>query len=170
MNKLQVKPGPRVSVSLYSQELQSLRKRLHELIAGRKFFIILVTGDRNWPWSARFIIGKALQDVTRTLAPDVFIVLIEGGAKGADYCAKTYAEKCGWGVLEVEAHWDLYGNRAGPVRNRQMFELGQNVILAFHDDLSKSRGTKSMVGICTESGSQVTLYGTDGKASTLGSE
>lgn len=51
-------------------------------------------------------------------------VLIQGGAPGADYMAKVWAQENGIKVIEYLANWKKYGKKAGPLRNAQMIEHG----------------------------------------------
>ncbi|KKN01348.1 hypothetical protein LCGC14_1128740 [marine sediment metagenome] len=40
----------------------------------------------------------------------------------------------------------MYGKAAGPIRNKQMLDEGQpHLVLAFHDNIEESTGTKDMV-------------------------
>ena len=49
-------------------------------------------------------------------------------------------------MVGVPANWVKYGRAAGPIRNRRMLELvPPDLVVAFHDDLESSRGTKDMV-------------------------
>jgi len=43
------------------------------------------------------------------------------------------------------ADWERYGRAAGPIRNRQMIETKPNLVLAFHNNLALSKGTKNTV-------------------------
>lgn len=43
------------------------------------------------------------------------------------------------------AEWDIYGLSAGPIRNKLMLDRKPKVVLTFHSDLDKSRGTKNMI-------------------------
>lgn len=72
------------------------------------------------------------------------ITIIEGGAKGADFCARLYARYCGWELKEYPADWKTHGKRAGPIRNAQMLaEATPDLVVAF---LAKdSRGTADML-------------------------
>jgi len=48
----------------------------------------------------------------------------------------------------------LYGKAAGPIRNRQMINrLNPNTdeVLAYHEDLDKSKGTKHAVEVARQS-------------------
>ena len=79
------------------------------------------------------------------------VVLIHGGAEGADLLADQ------WGVvnwLEIEeykADWDKYGKAAGMIRNRQMLEEGKpDLVVAF--PTKNSIGTWGMIKIAREAG------------------
>ncbi len=72
-------------------------------------------------------------------APDAYgnqlpgdILIIHGGAKGADRIADEWAV-VNWTLLEeYKADWDTHGKAAGAIRNRQMIIEGKpDVVLAF---------------------------------------
>ena len=71
------------------------------------------------------------------------IIIVSGGARGADAWAKRYAVDRGYRYMEFPADWDTYGRRAGYIRNRAMHEyISTHVnrgVIAFWD--GKSRGT-----------------------------
>jgi len=71
--------------------------------------------------------------------------LIEGGAPGADSLAREYAIRANWAYTEVPAIWRLHGKAAGPIRNRQMLDMGPELVIAFHHDYQNSKGTKDCV-------------------------
>lgn len=79
-------------------------------------------------------------------------VLIEGGARGADRLARTWAE---WMRIRVEtynADWDRYKKSAGPIRNRQMLVEGKpDLVIAFPG----GNGTKNMIDQATRAGIKV---------------
>lgn len=98
---------------------------------------IIVSGDRNWDdpeLIARVIL--LLDPATDTL--------IEGEALGADTLARIEAEKRGITVDKTPANWKKFGGAAGPIRNREMLDKGGELVIAFHDDLFHSKGTKDM--------------------------
>lgn len=78
----------------------------------------------------------------------------------------------GVGWLRVAADWEKYGKRAGPIRNQAMLdylvlgrESGQTVgVVAFHDGLEASKGTKDMVTRATKAGVPVKLIAHDAGA------
>lgn len=104
---------------------------------------ILVCGDRNWTdWA---MIVKALWEHERIFGE---LTIIQGEARGADHIASRLADAHGWHNKPFPANWDSFGPAAGPIRNRQMLKEGHpQLVLAFHDTLDASKGTKDMVDI-----------------------
>lgn len=96
---------------------------------------VLVTGDRNWT-------DKEMIEHVLSLWLTPKDTLIHGAARGADILAGKAAEEFGATVLPFSADWDKYGRAAGPIRNRQMLDQKPDLVLAFHDNLKDSKGTK----------------------------
>lgn len=70
------------------------------------------------------------------------IIILSGGAKGADALGERYARENGLSVERYPAEWAKYGRGAGPRRNQKMAEAC-DLAICFWD--GKSRGTKSMI-------------------------
>ena len=70
------------------------------------------------------------------------MVVVSGGAKGADALAELYAKQNGLEIQLFKPDWKMFGRGAGVIRNRQIVESCDYVI-AFWD--GKSRGTKSSI-------------------------
>ena len=70
------------------------------------------------------------------------IVIVSGGASGADTIGERYAEENEFKVEKYPADWKNYGRSAGPKRNKQMAEVSDYVI-CFWD--GNSKGTKTMI-------------------------
>jgi len=105
---------------------------------------VLVCGGRDFV-DYRFA-ANALNQVH---ARRPITVLIHGGARGADALGARWAAQNDVEVLPFPADWDLYGKRAGPIRNRQMLRLGQpDLVIA----LPGGCGTMDMVGITIAAG------------------
>lgn len=101
---------------------------------------VLITGDRDW--DDDFPIDVVIAGL-RSLIGD-HLVILHGAAKGAD----NLADQWKWNGVEVQpypADWATYGKRAGPIRNRQMLDQQPDLVVAFHDRLEFSRGTKDCV-------------------------
>lgn len=116
---------------------------------------VLVCGDRRWS-HAGVLVG-VLDRIHRERGIDV---VIEGEARGADTMAAGWAENHGVRVEPYPASWARHGRAAGPIRNRRMLEEGRpELVVAFHDDLARSKGTLSMVALARKAGVPVEVYG-----------
>ena len=107
---------------------------------------VLVTGDRNW------YDYNLIRDALSALVLEGYTELIEGEARGVDRLAARAGEAIGMNVIRVPAEWHLYGRSAGPIRNQEMLKKQPDLVMAFHDDLPNSKGTKHMVGIARKAG------------------
>lgn len=139
---------------------------------------VLVTGDRNWTDS--WVLWGVLDDVHDAEPIDV---LIEGCATGADQLAGDHGPAVlggpggavgwawVWGVAgdHHPAHWRhgescppdcrrAIGRAAGPIRNGEMLAEGRpDLVVAFHLDIARSRGTRDMVNRALRAGVPVLL-------------
>ena len=110
---------------------------------------VLVTGARDW--TNQEAVYRELDSF-----PDDTIV-IEGGAAGADRCAKVAAIRLAFGIHTHLADWAKYGKAAGPIRNAEMLKEQPDIVIAFHTDLEHSKGTKDMVTKAIAAGIPVRL-------------
>jgi hypothetical protein len=99
--------------------------------------VVLVCGDRHW--TNRISIAKRLKQLPANT------LILHGGARGADMLAGEEATKLGLKVEVFPAEWEKYGQAAGPVRNVKMLDMNPHLVIAFHSDLAKSRGTAHTV-------------------------
>lgn len=108
---------------------------------------LLCCGDRNW--NSRFAITQVLE--LFHVRKGGIECVIEGEAHGADRLSRVIAEIMGIPVLRFPAEWNKFGKRAGPIRNQQMLEQGKpNAVIAFHNDIASSRGTRHMLTIASK--------------------
>lgn len=81
-------------------------------------------------------------------------LLIEGGAKGTDHLAQSWAKTHNVTFTTYRANWDKHGKSAGPIRNRQMLEEGlPDVVIAFPG----GRGTDNMIDQARKKGIPVIM-------------
>lgn len=106
---------------------------------------VLVCGDREWTNDK--VIYQRLKEFARQET-----TIIHGDARGADTLAKQIAEFLGFKVEAYPADWETYGNAAGPFRNRQMLASRPDLVIAFHNDILNSKGTRDMVTISRQAG------------------
>jgi hypothetical protein len=93
---------------------------------------VLVTGGRYF--SDRNLMAKTLAPYKpKNLVTDVSdVVLIVGGAPGADTLAEEWADCFGVRKRVFLANWTKHGKAAGPIRNQQMIDEGKpDIVLAF---------------------------------------
>ena len=102
---------------------------------------VICCGDRNWKDFT--LPRKILEDL---LEHDSNITVIHGDCRGADKICGYVARQLGMIVIPESADWNGHNPWAGPVRNQRMLDkYNIDVVVAFHNDLSKSKGTKDMV-------------------------
>lgn len=108
---------------------------------------VLVTGGRGYGNTA--FIEASLQQVREHLGD---FVLVHGDANGADALADAWAQREMLPRCIYPAQWHVYGNSAGPRRNRQMLEMEPvHLVVAFKG----GRGTAHMVDAANKAGIQV---------------
>jgi len=119
---------------------------------------LLVTGSRNFGnrgSSDITLMRDSLKDARRTLANADFdrIILVHGAARGADQLAASVGKSMGF-VLEAHpAQWNVHGKAAGPIRNKEMVDLGADLMLAF--PRGSSRGTRGCMTLADKAGIEV---------------
>ena len=120
-------------------------------------FFCLIVGSRAYDDYETFskIVDKALSS-----KQDQEIVIVSGGAKGADQMAERYAKEHNHHLIVMEADWDNLGKKARPVRNEQMHRFISHFpnrgALAFWD--GKSRGTATNFKLAEKYGNQIRVY------------
>ena len=73
--------------------------------------------------------------------------IVSGGARGADALGERFADDFGIGKIIFPAQWNLYGKRAGFLRNRDIIKTCDQCV-AFWD--GESHGTKHDIELCEE--------------------
>ena len=111
----------------------------------------IICGDRNW--KEELVISLYIHHLPR----DSYI--ITGGCRGADNMANSARLRNGMKGEVCKADWTKYGNSAGPIRNKHMLSLNPDLVVAFHDDIENSKGTKDMVRQARLAGVHVEIRG-----------
>ncbi|MBE6562618.1 MAG: DUF2493 domain-containing protein [Ruminococcaceae bacterium] len=97
---------------------------------------------------AKAYIDSYLSDIVK----EHTVVIVSGGASGADLIGERYALEHGLAIERYPADWKKYGRSAGPIRNQQMAKVCDFVI-CFWD--GQSRGTRSMIDCAKKMGKDV---------------
>lgn len=83
------------------------------------------------------------------------IIIIAGGAPGADTVAEEWARENGCLVEVFPADWNTHGKSAGFIRNSQMLKEGKpDLVMAFPG----GKGTRMMCDLAEKAGVRVNKY------------
>ena len=72
------------------------------------------------------------------------VTIVSGTARGADRLGERYAEENHHKLEKYPAMWDIYGKKAGYIRNEEVAKFSDACVV-FWD--GKSKGTKHMIDI-----------------------
>lgn len=109
---------------------------------------VLICGSRTW--NKLDVIASVVSKFAEGT------VVIHGDARGADTIARACAEEAGLEVLSFPADWEKEGKGAGHARNKRMIDKGEpNLVIAFVDSNSESRGTHNMIELAESFGIKV---------------
>lgn len=112
------------------------------IISGGEGMKVIVAGSRTI--ANRGLIAKAMTDSGFRIDE-----VVCGCARGVDTEAAFIAKMRGIPIKEFPADWDLYGKRAGYIRNAQMADYADALILIWD---GKSRGSANMLKQAREKG------------------
>jgi orotate phosphoribosyltransferase-like protein len=82
--------------------------------------------------------------------------VVSGGAKGVDALGEFWAEDNGTDLKVFHAEWNRYGRGAGSIRNKQMANYADALIVIY--DSSKSKGTTNMIKQAKQKGLKIYEY------------
>lgn len=81
--------------------------------------------------------------------------LVSGGAKGVDSCVRKIAEKQGIKLIEFFPDYKRYGRAAPIVRNKQIIEYADKVLVFWN---GASKGSKFIIEECKRQGKDFEVY------------
>lgn len=73
--------------------------------------------------------------------------IVSGTAYGIDKCGEAWAEACNIPIKRFPAQWDLYGKPAGMMRNRQMGQYADALLLIWDGKSKGSAGMKEFMRV-----------------------
>ena len=119
-------------------------------------FDVIPINDQTWiicggrDFTDSVIFDSAMGDLIRLRGMPECVV--NGGALGADFMAKRWAERHAVEARSVAADWGLHGKAAGPIRNQIMLDKYKpDLVVAFPG----GKGTADMVRRSREAGVDV---------------
>lgn len=114
---------------------------------------LLVCGSRDY--TNREAVKREILEIRND---GYWIILLHGGARGADTLAGVIAADFDIDVVVFQAEWGRYGKSAGPIRNQRMLDEGKpDMVLAFTTHLETSNGTRDMVMRANKAGIEVRI-------------
>lgn len=138
----------------------------------RQPLTVVVTGDRDWahPAMLHLVLGGLALGYDRAACGPGFQVFVGDCPTGADAQALQFCERGEMAHRVFRARWDEMEaegkprRAGGPLRNFEMLHAleaapGDHLVVAFHDQLPKSRGTRHCVNAAVERGLPVYLVG-----------
>lgn len=105
-------------------------------------FKVIIAGSRGF--SNYKLLREQCNKFLREKRKTSNIIVVSGGARGADKTGEKYAQDEGFALEIYPAQWKKLGKQAGYRRNEQMAEVA-DALIAFWDGSSK--GTKHMIDI-----------------------
>lgn len=109
---------------------------------------IVIAGSRSFNNNHYLEIMKPkLLQFINNIQKDFNPIIISGTASGADQSGERFANEFNIPLEKYPADWDKHGKKAGYIRNEQMAEIG-DVIIIFWDGVSK--GSQHMINITKE--------------------
>ena len=105
-------------------------------------FKVIIAGSRGF--SNYKLLREECNKFLREKRKTDNIIIVSGGAQGADSLGEKYSQDEGFDLEVYPAQWKKFGRSAGFRRNEQMAEVA-DALIAFWD--GKSHGTKHMIDI-----------------------
>lgn len=106
---------------------------------------IIIAGSRSF--DDYDLLRRECDELLQKIKDSHKIVILSGGAKGADRLGEHYAEENGFEIEYHQANWKRYGRSAGLKRNKEMAQRA-DILFAFWDGFS--HGTKNMIDTAKE--------------------
>lgn len=107
-------------------------------------FRVIIAGSRKFD-DYETLRDKCDHILSRKMAdPDCEIIVVSGGATGADTLGERYAAERGLQVERHPADWERYGRSAGPRRNTEMAAIA-DALIAFPKSGEANIGTMNMI-------------------------
>ncbi len=120
---------------------------------------VIIAGTREFnDLPLLFSIMDDYRRIAQETGHDADYEVVCGGARGADTIGAVWAQSNKLPIKHFPAHWNLYGKRAGYIRNEEMAEYAaemNGMLVAFWDE--KSKGTEHMINLAKEYGLEVRI-------------
>lgn len=119
---------------------------------------VIVAGGRDF--TDREGLLKAFHQFMEPYANEQ-IVIVSGGAKGADAIGEWIGKEYGITTVIMRAQWEKFGKSAGYRRNEQMAQYGSHLLAAWD---GASKGTKHMIDLAKQYGLITQIHSYQGES------
>ena len=109
----------------------------------------IIAGPRTATWE------QTLEAINTCPWKEDIDLVVSGTADGADTFGEVWASTQKIPVDRFEPEWNKYGRAGGPIRNRQMAENAEALVLVWD---GVCRGSKSMLDEATSYGLKIHLH------------
>lgn len=111
---------------------------------------LIIAGHRDWHFFAFYNVLEMLGIEAWKISE-----IVSGEAKGIDRCAETFSYDLHCKFTEFPADWDKHGRAAGPIRNKEMAEYGDALLVIWDGDLTRNSGSRNMRELMLRAGKPV---------------
>lgn len=109
---------------------------------------LAIVGSRSFN-DMKFMASAISEILPNVITPGDDLIIVSGGARGADELAVQLAKTIGVSWHVFHADWDTHGKAAGVIRNVDIVN-GSDHVVAFWDGTSK--GTKNTIELAEKAG------------------
>jgi len=95
--------------------------------------IVLVSGSRYATMKDH---GEIIRQTLNQVIHNGPITLVHGGCEGVDLICDKIGKERNWIIDARKPNWDLYGKKAGPIRNTEMLKTRPHYAFAFPKGVS----------------------------------
>lgn len=91
---------------------------------------LIIAGGRELNPTPEFIRSAILMlGINNQPGPPRDLVVVSGVGRGVDRAGEAFAKRYGYHVERFPAFWEVHGKKAGPLRNVQMAEYADELLL-----------------------------------------
>jgi hypothetical protein len=137
-----------------NESIKEIKKEIKVIIAGSRSF----DSDNNYLFlknKMNILLQNALKN-----RKQYSITIISGTANGADQLGERYANEYCLELIKIPAQWDIYGKRAGMVRNVDMAKIGTHCVVF---RVNESKGSTHMIETAKYHGLITRIYDFESK-------
>lgn len=124
----------------------------------KKVIKLLIVGSRSFT-NYELLKKECFNILTPYINDNYEIIIVSGGANGADKLGRDFALENHFTYVEFPAKWEIFGRQAGFIRNTEMHkyisDVPERMCIAFWDGISK--GTAQSFSIAKRYENPITI-------------